>query len=541
MDQSSPTISKLPALAALLVLLVGLLTLTGWALNIPSLKSVIPGLITMKANTALGLILLAAGLWLVRDPAGRWRATGVWGVCLGVFAIGVLTLTEYGTGRNFGIDEWLFVDPDGIGGKFPPGRLAPVTAVNFVLLAASQILLLARSPRALRTAHLLTMFAFLTALQGLVGYLLGFRYQFGLAFYTQMALHTSIGFLLLTLGILFTRPGAGLMAVLLSGTSAGHMARRLIAAAILVPILMSAIQSVGERHHWLGQDSGILFRVLGNIVLWSSAVWQATNALYRTQRQSDQYQAELQQALRSRDEFLIIVSHELRTPLASLKLGNQVQIRKLDRGDQRDFHSPEALRKSLAWYGTHIERLTRIVEDILDVGRLNAENLTFAREGFDFAALVEELAARWSPRFQAVGASLHCSVAGPLRGHWDRARIDQVIANLLANALKYGLGRPVQIQARQHEDSVTLTLTDQGMGIAPEDQQRIFEPYERAVPAISVSGFGLGLYLAKRIVHAHGGTIGLQSELGKGACFTVRLPLASPPTPDGLQIASAHG
>jgi signal transduction histidine kinase len=151
--------------------------------------------------------------------------------------------------------------------------------------------------------------------------------------------------------------------------------------------------------------------------------------------------------------------------------------------------------------------------------------LTMDMASLSVRELVAETVRQTSEVFQAAGVSLTVEVAEDARVHGDRARLAQVIDNLLSNALKYGEGKPVRIDVGRRGDRVELSVSDQGPGIAPRDLQRIFQRFERAVASRSITGLGLGLHISRQIAERHGGTLDVESEPGAGARFTLRLPV----------------
>jgi signal transduction histidine kinase len=152
-------------------------------------------------------------------------------------------------------------------------------------------------------------------------------------------------------------------------------------------------------------------------------------------------------------------------------------------------------------------------------------------EPLDLAELVRDLAERshWTAGAAQPLVPLNLVVVEDVVGRWDRMRVEQVLTNLISNAIKYGMGRPIDVAMASNQTIATLSVTDHGIGIAPADQARIFDRFERASPANHFGGLGLGLFITRQIVDALGGTIRVASELGKGSTFTVELPLAGPP------------
>lgn len=229
------------------------------------------------------------------------------------------------------------------------------------------------------------------------------------------------------------------------------------------------------------------------------------------------------EAISARDEFLSIASHELRTPLTPL----QIQLQRLlsaRGGENLDQMSPERLRSILQRAERQVQRLTALVESLLDVSRLSSGRLRLSREQLDLAEVARDVIARFAPEVSQAGCELSLHASGSVPGCWDRLRIEQVITNLLANALKYGSGRPIEVFVQQTEDQAAFRIRDHGIGIDPEKLERIFGRFERAVSPRSYGGLGLGLYIARQIVEAHGGTILVKSAPGDGTEFTMMVP-----------------
>ena len=243
---------------------------------------------------------------------------------------------------------------------------------------------------------------------------------------------------------------------------------------------------------------------------------------------------QLVDALRARDDLLSICSHELKTPVASMKLSTQMFKRGLQRGDARST-SPERVARMVDQSDRQLDRLTRLIDEILDFSRINGGQLRLQPAPCDLAAIVSETLERLRPQIESAGAVVTVDLGSAARGQWDTFRLEQLLTNLLTNAVKYGAGKPIHVKLSQADDQVILEVRDQGPGISEADQRRIFLPYERAVSVHNISGLGLGLYIAQQIVVAHNGSIEVESAPGEGCSFVVHLPRNGMPPPQNAQ------
>jgi signal transduction histidine kinase len=238
-------------------------------------------------------------------------------------------------------------------------------------------------------------------------------------------------------------------------------------------------------------------------------------------------QGELQAAVRMRDDFMSMVAHELRTPLNTLFLETQLRKMQLDRGHTAVFDAAY-LQAMVARDKRQIENMVRLIDDMLDVSRIRSNALSIRPATVELAALLARVVDSLSNQAAAAGSSITLQAGQPVTGCWDEFRIEQVVVNLLTNALRYGGGKPVVVTLTALPDSARIAVADQGMGISESDQQRIFEPFERVTADDQTGGLGLGLYITRQLVEAHGGSLGVQSRPGEGAVFTVTLPLTAP-------------
>ncbi|RKH47240.1 GAF domain-containing protein, partial [Corallococcus sp. AB050B] len=239
------------------------------------------------------------------------------------------------------------------------------------------------------------------------------------------------------------------------------------------------------------------------------------------------YQA-AQEAVRVRDDFLAIASHELKTPITAMRL--QVQsIRKVMGTQAPDAPTGGRLVTLLGAFERQVSRLAYLADDMLEVSRLKEGALALELDAFDLSTLVREQVDALAERLKATGCSVEPDFGEAVVGQWDRARLGRLVTSLLLNAMKFGAGHPITVRARVTGDFARLEVKDRGAGVDRADQARIFERFEQAAPAYNYGGLGLGLYLARETVRAHGGTITVESALGAGATFVVELPLRRAP------------
>ena len=263
----------------------------------------------------------------------------------------------------------------------------------------------------------------------------------------------------------------------------------------------------------------------------SKAMKQQVEALEQSRREQEALlqrlqstQLELEQAVRMRDDFMSIVAHEVRTPLNGLILETQLRKMHLARENAAAF-TLDKMHAMVDRDERQIKSLIRLIEDMLDVSRIRTGKLSIRPNRFDLSALVRELLQNFAPQIDAAESSVSLEANEPVVGNWDEFRIEQVISNLLTNALRYGAKSPIAVRVYSDNGQARVEVRDQGIGIGEENQKRIFQQFERVTAKHAVAGLGLGLFISEQIVTAHGGTITVESRIGEGALFRVCLPL----------------
>ncbi len=277
--------------ANIAVILVGCLVFIGWILDIGILKSVLPGLVTMKATAALCFILAGAALWLLRtERDGRQSLASTLagrGCALSVLAIGGLTLSQDILGLDFGIDQMLLHDSSAVETSHP-GRMSPATALNFLLVGSALLLLNMETRLIHRAAPFFIIPVFLISLLGLIGYLYNFRSLYKIGTYTSMAVHTAVTFLLLSAAVLAARPDGGLMALFTSDHVGGILSRRLLPAAIVLPVFLGWLRLQGQRVGLFNDEFGLSLLVSLHIILFVALIWATAKSVERTDAERKQ-------------------------------------------------------------------------------------------------------------------------------------------------------------------------------------------------------------------------------------------------------------
>ncbi len=320
MIQDSPLKSFSRSTSAI-AFFVGCLVIIGWMFDLPVLKSVLPGLVTMKANTALCFMLLGISLWLLIPEQSSQMVRLIARVFAFVVAmIGALTLSEYILGYDLGIDQLLFYEPSSAVGTSHPGRMAPNTALNFTMLSIALFLMDKKMKHVYHIVQFLALGTTLVGLLSLIGYSYGVRALYGIGSYTQMALHTTIIFILFGLGILFARPYQGFMAAVTSENTGSFMLRRILPVAIVTPVILGWLCLEGERLGLYSTEYGVALFVIMQIIVLSIVIW--ANAVLinrvdierkRAEEELKRYREHLEELVENRTAELKKVNRALKT------------------------------------------------------------------------------------------------------------------------------------------------------------------------------------------------------------------------------------
>ena len=316
---SDPTIvaslRRFSRLAAALTIVIGAAALSGWILAIDILKSVVPGQITMKANTAIAFVLVGACLWVLGSGAAPSRRRAARAIAAAVTAASLVILSQYLIGQDFGIDTLLFNEPPGAIGTSNPGRMAPNTALGFILIGLALISLDWRPRERYWPAPPLALAAGVMAFLAFVGYVTGVTSLYGVSAVSQMAVPTAIGVLLLSVGVLSARPDHGPMRLVTSEGAGGAMVRRLLPAAIGGPLMLGAFRLAAEELGWYGAQVGVWLMVVSTILWLSGLVWHFGSVFDRadfSRRAAERRARRMSAIVASSEDAIVVVDFESR-------------------------------------------------------------------------------------------------------------------------------------------------------------------------------------------------------------------------------------
>jgi signal transduction histidine kinase len=527
---------RISRVASLLNCLLGVSIMTGWIFGIHPLASVLSNNgYMMKTNAGIAFFFSGIALFFSVKKNRASFQNKVQKVSLAIVClIGGLTLLEYLFDRPFGIDELFFKDTFGY--TFFPNRMGPQAAITFLLNGIALLCLDFETRKGRRPAQFLSLLAMFFPLHAMIAYAYHVPtsgYQGFIRFLvTPLSVVSSAVWLALSVGILFARGDKGIMRVFTRDHVTARTSLQLLLASFLVPTALGLGAFLGVQYLNLPPRLDYSLLSVMCTTVFTVLVWRSAIQTQRVHSERDRLFSAAKQAIVAakqatelRDNFLSVASHELKTPLTSLRLQTDSLKRSIAKLGIENI-APERFEKALNVSSRQIDSLSRLIDELLDVSRIVNGKLSLHRQKVNLGKLAKEVFELFGEQLGEV-RQLSKIDAEDVEGDWDYYRIQQVVLNLLSNARKYGGGRPIELEVRRVASAAQLRVMDHGLGIPLDLQDRIFDRFERgsAEGDTSISGLGLGLYITKEIVNAHGGSIRVESQPGQGSTFTVELPI----------------
>ena len=505
------------------VILIGSLVLIGWLFHVPVLKSAAPHYIAMNPLTAILFILCGAALVRASEKGAK-RPDKVVLACAGVVLLGgAMKIAECVFNFDLNFDQLFFHKEINLPGPFGPNEIAMHTAVSFICCGATLLLLDVELRRGFRPAQVFAVIVGLIALLALIGY--AYRvlplYTFGSR--TPMALNSAICFELFSVAALAVRPRRGLMMVITSDTTGGAMARRLLPAAILIPLILGALRFSSEKHGFFEIESGISLFAFANIVLFTGVIWWNAKLLFRAEQERLKAMEKLKQTTldleRSNTElqqFAYVASHDLTEPLrmitSYLELLSSRAKEKLGT-EEREF---------IGYAVDGARRMQTLIQDLLAYARVDTRGRPL--EATDCEKVLGTALSNLKVAIEESRTVVEHERLPVVEG--DAGQLTQVFQNLIGNAIKFRGSAPpkINVGARATDNEWLFYVKDNGIGIDPKNFPRIFVLFQRLHTRREYPGTGMGLAICKKIIERHGGRIWAESKQGEGTTFFFTIP-----------------
>ena len=554
----------LPVVLGAIVTIVGALALAAWAVGAENLTTWIPGSLPMTPLSAICLVV--SGLALVL--AQRGTRVFVWTsrlLAALVAAIALFVLGEYALSGPVGIDAilltWIGMARSANGSR----PMAINTALAFAFFAQGLVFLAGDRVSHGIKSQFFAMLSLIVAFVALVGHMFGVRDFYSFQMLSGMSLSTAVSLTLLGIGLLFSQLNRGVPSLVVDEGAAGFVARRLLPGAMLVPFCITILRVAGEERGMFGQKLGASLESVANMVsfllliAWSARVLRETDQkrvkLYRGEReardgaerareeaeeatvQAEAARKEAESANGAKSDFLAVMSHELRTPLAAI-MGYQELL-----ADGITGPITEQQGQQLGRIKASARHLLSLIDEILTFTRLDAGRERILVEPMDIESSMKQAAEIVEPLISAKKLELKLiEPAAAISIESDPTKVRQILVNLLSNAAKFTDAGTVTLEAKSLKNEIQLIVRDTGIGIQPDNLNKIFDPFWQVEQKATrrATGTGLGLTVCKRLANLMGGDVAVVSAPGEGATFTVTLPMKAPQIAAVIPVSTAR-
>lgn len=553
----------LPALLGAITAIVGILSLSAWIAGQEDLTSLVTESMPIAPVTAVCLILAGAALIVAQKTTRPFVfLLRAFAAIIGVIGLWVLIAGAFRAAPD--LDTWIFTM---LGDKVAGHKIRHMglnTAASFVFLALGMMFLPKdRANRQLKSQVFATL-SLIVSFLALVGHMFGVTDFYHFTWLAGMALVTAIALTLLGAGLLFCQLDRGVPALIVDDGAAGHVARRLIPGVVVVPFSLAMLRLAGEARGMdksLGASLGSVANMVVFLLLvaWSARVLRETDAkrvdLYRREREArdaaekarEDAEAATQQAEAARNEaesangaksdFLAVMSHELRTPLAAI-MGYQELL-----ADGITGPITEQQGQQLGRIKASARHLLSLIDEILTFTRLDAGRETVLLDKFDVEGAMNQAAEIAEPLAHTKKLELKLiPPPTPVLLESDPTKVRQILVNLLSNAVKFTDTGTVTLEGRALKNEVQFLVSDTGIGIQPDNLNRIFDPFWQVEQKATrrATGTGLGLTVSRRLANLMGGDVAVTSQPGEGTTFTVTLPMKAPHIAAVVPVSTAH-
>jgi len=505
------------------VMLIGSLVLLGWLFHVQILKSAAPNFIAMNPLTAILFILCGAALIRASEKGRKLPDKVVLACAVVILLGGAMKIAECVLHFELNFDQLFFRNEVISPGPFGPSEIAMNTAISFICCGMALLFLDVETRRGFRPAQVAIVMVGLIALLALIGY--AYRvlplYTFGSRL--PMALNSAIGFELFAVAALAVRPRRGLMMVITSDTTGGSMARRLLPAAILIPLILGALRFSSEKHGFFEIESGISLFAFANIVLFTAVIWWNAKLLFRAEQERlkameklKRTSLDLERSNTELQQFAYVASHDLTEPLrmitSYLELLSSRAKGKLG-GEEQEF---------IGYAVDGARRMQTLIQDLLAYARVDTRGRPL--EPVDCERVLETAMANLKLAIEESHAVVQHERLPIVEG--DVVQLTQVFQNLIGNAIKFRGSAPprINIGAQRNNGEWLFQVKDNGIGIDPKNFSRIFVLFQRLHTRQEYPGTGMGLAICKKIIERHGGKIWAESKPGEGTTFFFTIP-----------------